>query len=120
MNAVEPPSAATSPPASPSATPGSLPTYLGLKCASRQSMAATLDYFEPPEDMTLDEAVQPWLDANPGFTTAVDEHQRDADVYLVRPDGSVAATINVVRRTDSKHWNVNTFSACLGVSPYGR
>jgi len=82
-------------------------------------VAATMDYIEPPDASTIESAIEPWIEANPDLTLEIEEHKRSADVYLVRPDGSVAAVLNTLR-FGSNGWALNTFTSCPGIPPFGR
>jgi hypothetical protein len=78
-----------------------------------------MDYLRPPQNPTIESAIESWIEANPDLALYVEERQKAADVYLVRPDGTVAAELNILR-SGAGGWALNTFSSCPDVLPFGR
>jgi hypothetical protein len=81
-----------------------------------------MDYLRPPREPSIEAAIEPWIEANPDLALYIDERKQAADVYLVRPDGSVATALNTLRAGET--WSLNTYTSCPAavphVLPFGR
>lgn len=95
------------------------PKSTEVTCPGPNQVSATMDYLEPPEALTIESSIQSWTEQNPDLSLFIDERKRAADVYLVRPNGSVAAALNILQSSNDG-WALNTFTSCPGVPPFGR
>lgn len=85
-----------------------------LECAGSNRVVGTWDFIGEEGQDTPEEAAAPYVDVSEGEQVRVESNDgREADVFILRVDGSARAVLNV-RFSANTGWFVETFEACAG------